>query len=262
MPNPFPGMNPFLEAPAFWEEFHAVLITECLYQLSDRLPDSYIARIHERVFSISISDDAARQYIPDVMVARRKSAQTEHSFTDAGGTAVLARPVTIRSTDDLEIREGYIEILRMPDRELVSSIELLSPANKVGEGAGVYSDKRRALVARGIHVVEIDLLLRGPRTKLAEPLPPGDYFGMVFRGDRRPDVDVYSWSLQDPLPPIPIPLKGINESVNLALAEAFASAFDRGRYDRKLSYALPWPIALTLAQTQWINDRLQPIRRP
>ena len=37
MPSPFPGMDPYLEDPAIWEEFHHVFITECMYQLSDRL---------------------------------------------------------------------------------------------------------------------------------------------------------------------------------------------------------------------------------
>ncbi len=30
-------MDPYLEDPAIWEEFHHVFITECMYQLSDRL---------------------------------------------------------------------------------------------------------------------------------------------------------------------------------------------------------------------------------
>ena len=41
MANPFPGMDPYLEAPAFWEGFHDVLITECMYQLEEALPPGY-----------------------------------------------------------------------------------------------------------------------------------------------------------------------------------------------------------------------------
>lgn len=257
MANPFPGMNPFLEDPAVWEEFHYVLIAECMYQLSAHLPPRYIAKIQERIQSISISDEAAKQYLPDVAVAREKFESPGASFANEGATAVLIHPVTIPSADLLDIREGYIEILRLPDYERVSSIEILSPANKFGEGVGVYRDKRRALVGRGVHVVEIDLLLRGARTELAKPLPPGDYFAMTFRGDRRPDVDVYPWSLRDPLLPIPIPLKGSQESVSLVLADAFRSAFDGGGYDRKLRYSPPWPMAISASDSAWVKDVLQ-----
>lgn len=257
MANPFPGMNPFLEDPVFWEEFHYLLIAESLYHLADRLPQSYIARIQERVQSISISDEAAKLYIPDISIAQKRSRVPARSLAGEGGTAVLTRPITIASTDDLEIREGYIEILRLPKHELVTSIEVLSPANKVGEGAAMHRAKRRTLVARGVHVVEIDLLIRGGHEQLAEPLPPGDYFAMTFRGDRRPDVDVYPWSLRDPLPPIPIPLKGPDEAVNLLLAQAFAATFDRNRYDAKLEYQSPYPVTISPAQIPWVEEILR-----
>ncbi|MDB5358406.1 MAG: hypothetical protein JWN24_4859, partial [Phycisphaerales bacterium] len=44
-------------------------------------------------------------------------------------------PVTIPSVESLEVREGYIEIQRLPDYELVTSIELLSPWNKYGDSS-------------------------------------------------------------------------------------------------------------------------------
>ena len=122
---------------------------------------------------------------------------------------------------------------------------------------GVYREKRRALVARGVHVVEIDLLFRGARTKLSKPLPPGDYYVMTFRADRRPDVDVYSWKLRDPMPQIPIPLKGPGESVNLDLGGALESAFERADYDRKLKYRSPLPMTLGTSDAQWVEEMLR-----
>ena len=64
MPDPFPGMDPYLEDPSIREEFHHVFITECMYELSDRLPDRYIAKVGERAESISVNDEAAGQYVP------------------------------------------------------------------------------------------------------------------------------------------------------------------------------------------------------
>ena len=49
MPSPFPGMDPYLEDPAFWSDFHARFITYWSDALSDCLPDNYEARIDEKV---------------------------------------------------------------------------------------------------------------------------------------------------------------------------------------------------------------------
>ena len=96
-----------------------------------------------------------------------------------------------------------------------------------------------------MHVVEIDLLSRAQRTPLAEPLPPGDYFSMIFRADRRPDVNVYAWGLRDAIPHIAVPLKAPGESIDFDLAQAVQSAFDRGKYDRKLNYQEPYPMMVS-----------------
>jgi hypothetical protein len=236
-------MDPFLEDPAVWEEFHHVFITECMYQLGDRLPAGYVAKIAERTHSISIDDDAAREYVPDVAVARQRGTAGTPAKTGplesggGGGTATtLAPAATIPLIESTEVREGYVEIRRLGDHELVTVIEVLSPWNKFGEGVGIYREKRRALVQRGVHVVEIDLLIRGQRTQLARPLPPGHYYAMVFRADARPNVDVYAWRLADPLPSLPVPLRAPAAGVMIDLAGVFAAVYERARYDRKLDY--------------------------
>src|SRR5687767_1376916 len=101
MPSPFPGMDPYLEDPAVWEEFHYVLIAECMYLLSDRLPPPYIAKIQERVQALSITDEAAERYVPDVAVARERLAVPPAPAVSATATAVAApaAPVTIPAVD-------------------------------------------------------------------------------------------------------------------------------------------------------------------
>jgi len=258
MPTPFPGMDPYLEDPSVWEEFHHIFITECMYFLSDRLPDGYIAKIDERVELISRDDEAAEQYVPDVAVAqdhRLPENGKEPLPHNGGGSAVATAPVTIPSTDALEVKEACVDILRLPDMKLIASIELLSPWNKFGEGIGQYRHKRRALVGRGVHVAEIDLLRRGRRSELALPLPPGDYYALIFRGDRRPDVDVYAWTLPQPLPEIRIPLTPPDADVNLDLAAVVNTAYDRGCYPRKLRYSQgPPPEPLSAEQARWAVD--------
>ena len=66
-------------------------------------------------------------------------------------------------------RLSYVEIRDRRDRELVTVIELLSPANKyMGLDRGQYLAKRVELLNGPVHLVEIDLLRGGP------PLPAAD----------------------------------------------------------------------------------------
>lgn len=257
--SPFPGMDPYLEDPAFWEGFHHVFITECMYYLLERLPPGYIADIGERVELISRSDQATEQYVPDVAVTRNGTrddtgASTETVRPGIAATAVAIAPVTIPSLESLEIREGFVEVLRLPERKLVTSVEVLSPWNKFGEGIGEYRHKRRSLVREGVHVVEIDLLRRGRRTELAAPLPAGHYFAFVFRADRRPDVDVYAWDLRHALPMIPVPLQSPDADVKLELSAVVSTAYARGQYGRKLPYGGAPPGPLTPAEAMWANE--------
>jgi hypothetical protein len=254
-------MDPYLEDPSVWGEFRYVLIAECMYLLSDRLPPPYVAKIQERVQALSITDDAAERYVPDVAVARDRRDPPPAPAISGGATAVAApaarAPVTIPAVDTIELREGYIEIQRLPDYDLVTSIEILSPWNKFGEGIGEYRHKRRALLARGVHVVEIDLLRRGTRTELARPLPRGDYYGLVFRADRRPDVQVFHWGVRGVLPAVPVPLRAPDSDVSLELSAAAGAAYDRARYDRKLRYdrAPPAP-PLSREDAAWTTELL------
>lgn len=254
-------MDPFLEDPAFWEGFHHVFITECMYFLSERLPADYVADIGERVELISRSDPAAEQYLPDVAVTREggdhAAGESAQVGRPQGAVAVAITPVTIPSLDSVEVREGYIEVLRLPDRKLVTSIELLPPWSKFGEGVGEYRHKRRSLVRQGVHVVEIDLLRRGRRTELAAPLPPRHYCAFVFRADHRPDVDMYAWDLKQSLPIIRVPLQSPDSDVLLELSAVVSTAHLRGQYRRKLHYGAAPPGPLSAADAEWANTILR-----
>ena len=251
MRSPFPGMDPYFEDPAYWEAFHHQFISECSNHLSERLGPGYVANITERVELISYDDPAARQYIPDVSVARERRARPSDAV-EAGGVAVALEPVTIPAIEEIEVREASIHILRLPDYQLVTVIEVLSPSNKFGEGIGEYRRKRSNLVGGGVHFLEIDLLVRGQRTELARPLPAGDYYAMIFRADRRPDVDVWAWSVRQSLPTaLPVPLKVPDPPVLFDLAAVVSAVYERGVYGRKLRYHLPCPAPVAPADGAW-----------
>lgn len=260
MPSPFPGMDPYFEDPAFWEGFHDVLVTECMYAIEARLPEGYISDLRERSQTISRDDPAAVLYIPDVAVSRERDDRfpsRKSVAVSASGTAV-AEPLLIPAIDDdIEVTENYIEIYRMPDRDLVTAIEVLSPWNKFGRGIAEYRGKRQTLVRHGIHIVELDLLRRGRRTELARPLPTADYYAMLFRANLRPDVEVYSWTLRDPLPTIPIPLQEPDPDIKLDLAAVVNTVYERGRYARKLRYAMQIPKPSSKALAEWVDEKLR-----
>jgi hypothetical protein len=75
-------MDPYLEQEAASPDFHNGLIAEIRNELGLRLPDSYVARVDERI-------------------------EVDH--------------------DPQEIRINWVEVRALPDLELVTAVEILSP---------------------------------------------------------------------------------------------------------------------------------------
>lgn len=260
MSSPFPGVDPFIEASGRWIGFHNILIVHCSELLNAGLPEDYAAVVDERVELIDVSDDSRRRKRrPDVAVVSDPGVSPG---TGAVATAVATEidPTTVTLPDYDEVPESYIDIISLPGRELVTSIEILSPTNKSKSDGGDYLAKRAALLRRGINLVEIDLLLGGDRLPARDPLPPGDFYAFVSRRERRPKSDVYAWSIRRALPKIPVPLKSPDPDVLLDLATAFKTTYDRGRYDRSLQYDLPLAGSLDPADRNWAMERARAAR--
>lgn len=252
MPSPFPGMDPYLETPAFWSDFHASFITYWRDALSDCLPDNYDARIDEKVHLTETSPPRGKRLEPDVSVSQRGPARVT---APASAGAATLEPVTLSLVIEDETHERHIEILHRPSHTLVAVLELLSPANKEEPGRTLYLAKRNALVHHPVHLLELDLLLKGQRLPLEQELPPGDYYALLSRGDRRPDCEVYAWSLRQALPVLPIPLRPPDADVWCDLGAVFAMAYDRGRYGRSLDYAADPAVALDTTRLAWVRER-------
>jgi hypothetical protein len=250
MPSPFPGMDPYLEDPAYWSDFSARFLTYLCDLVNERLPDNYEARIDEKVNLIETSPDRIKLIEPDMALSQDRPSAP--GAVAPGGAATL-EPVTIPHLFvEEEQHERWIEILHRPERSLVTVVELLSPSNKEAPGLHRYRDKRFALLMQDVHLVEIDLLLAGSRLKLRDPLPPADYYVLVSRGDQRPNCQVYHWTLPQPLPVIPIPLKAPDPDLSINLGEVFATAYDKGRYARSLKYGAPPAVRLPAESREWV----------
>ena len=154
-------------------------------------------------------------------------------------------------------RSAYLVIRSLRGRDVVTVIEVLSPWNKTGEGRGQYLKKRDALLETPVNLVELDLLRGGSRLPTVEPLPAGDLFAFVSRGNRRPESEVYPWSLRRTLPTIPIPLAPGDADVPLELQAAFDETYDRAGYRYSVDYAVPVEPSLSEMDLAWIRPLLE-----
>jgi hypothetical protein len=126
----------------------------------------------------------------------------------------------------------------LPGRDLVTVIELLSTANKRAgaDGRREYLREREQILQSTVHLVEIDLLLKGERLPTMEPLPEADYYAFVSRSEYRPAVEVYYWRRSERMPTIPIPLLRDDGEVYLDLQAAYEETYTRARYEARLAH--------------------------
>jgi Protein of unknown function (DUF4058) len=163
MASPFPGMNPYLEAPELWSEFHSRLIVAIADALDELLSRQYRVAVEKRVY-LSQADEQLLIGIPDVAVMGVQS-KTTASQSNAQSTAVV-EPLTVELPILEEVQERYLEIREGTTGTVITVIELLSPKNKrTGEGRNAYLQKRQQILSSATHLIEIDLLRAG------EPMP-------------------------------------------------------------------------------------------
>lgn len=239
MPSPFPGMNPYLEQEDAWHDFHESFMPRVRDVIIAQVDPRYIVKIDEHVFIHEFSAEE-RRFLgrADISVAAgdgRGSGQTQAAI------AVLEAPAQgYLPAVDIE-RLAFLEIRDRRNRQLVTVIELLSPANKrPGGDRDQYLAKRQKVLASTAHLVEIDLLRGGRRPPLAD-LPPCDYCVMVSRCETRPRVGLWPLQLRDRLPVIPIPLRHPDPDAQLDIQAVLHDIYDRARYATYLYDGSPDP---------------------
>lgn len=252
MPSPFPGFDPFLENAAFWSDFHATFINYWREAIAEALPPNYEAGIGDRVYLTECDPDRRKLIFPDVAVSVTSGPEWQSNL----GSVATLEPVTIPLTILEGPRETFIEILHRSDRTLVTTLELLSPANKHQPGRTEYLAKRGAILYQPVHLVELDLLRGGLRLPFAKPLPPGDGYYFVSRAELRPDCQVYAWPLPHPLPTLPVPLRAPDADLQVSLGQVFDIAYDRGRFLRRIEYGGPLPNHLATVEKAWAAEIL------
>lgn len=249
MPSPFPGMNPYFEQAAHWQDFHTEFLSAMRRQLAPRIAPNYIVQLEEHVYIHDLPAEPRRS------TGRADLSVTRVQNPPVGQPAlgVLEAPAEVQlPAQDLE-RIPFLEVRDRRGRELVTVIELLSPSNKrAGEDREPYLAKRRELLRSPAHLVEIDLL-RGWTPLPAEDRPPGDYSVLVSRSGRRPAAEFWPIRLRDRLPVIPIPLRPPHADGRVDLQEVLHRAHDGPGYEHFIYTGSPEP-TLSASDAEWVRQ--------
>jgi hypothetical protein len=253
----FPGMDPYLEVPELWPGVHNILIVNILNYLRPLLRPRYIAAIEERVF---VEGPQQREFIPDVLLKQGRPPREQ------GGTAVLEADEALEvQIPALEMHESYLEILdRHNGQRVVAVLEVLSPANKyAGPGRDSYLAKQREVLASQAHLIEIDLLRRGPHTLavpewIARQHASYDYLICVNRADGLRDrFRLYPRPLRQRLPRISVPLTDGDPDVVLDVQAVLAQTYEAGSYRERLRYDRPCVPSLSAEDQAWADELIR-----
>ena len=145
MQCPFPGMDPYLEEPRRWPDVHQSLITYIRDGLQPAVRPRYFARMGERVYIMN----PPRAIAPDIFLLRRPKPgvggrRVQEPGASYGAPAVEADVPILIDMPPVEYREPFVEIVQ-GDGEVVTVIEVLSPANKPDPNGRLDLDQVRRI---------------------------------------------------------------------------------------------------------------------
>jgi hypothetical protein len=238
-------MDPFLEDADHWRGFHNLLAAEILRQLNPLLVPKYYAdiEVHESLEDVVIG--RTHSIYPDVAILEQQPRQPRQQQQTTTAATTVSAPITRTIEIPEQFKLRAVRIYETATNLLITTIEILSPANKNGEGLREYQRKRSRLLRSEIHLVEIDLLRGGarPGREIAEPPLDTDYVVVVNRADQQEvrTSEIWPIALNEPLPPVPIPLTPPDADVILDLAAVFRQIYQDAYYGVRIDYTAEVP---------------------
>lgn len=216
MPSPFPGMDPYLEHPELWPGVHHRLIVAIADLLSVGVRPKYSVSLEVRMYELN----------------RESPVKSEVAV------ASPTKPINVTLPMPITVRQGYLEVKEVASREVVTALEILSPANKrTGKGRDVYLAKRERILDSKTNFVEIDLLRSGEPMPILNKGISSDYRILASRGDRRPQADLYAFDLQNRISSFVLPLRSQDSEPVIDIQALLNNIYDVGGYDLKIDYA-------------------------
>jgi len=250
-------MNPYLEDPDIWPDFHGSFLIEIRSRLNALLPRGFVARWDRYVW---VDEEHEERLLgrPHVFVS-------EHEFPPPqnGETAMLWAPTMVLLPMVEATGKPFVRIIDARSKRVVTVIEMLSPANKSrGVDHEAYLAKRQEYLQSGTNLVEIDLLRGGQRAPLEGGSIACDYCVLVSRAAEFPRAGYWPLTMRDPLPTIPIPLDPGIADVSLSLQECLEPVCAQGRYEEEMDFSqAPPPPALSEDEAAWVRERVQAAQR-
>ena len=227
--SPFPGMDPFIESHE-WPPFHHTFLAHIVRYLVPLLPDGYSMAPETGVKASDFLTGDYNNYRLDI--ALEDENRWKHPPV-AGGAEVLDKPTDTMIVEAPTPRT--ITIRTIHNSELITAIELLSPANKVGHGMVKYLEKRDAFIQADVNIVEIDLLRGGEPPFAAEHWPDSAYRIQVYKATTGL-LQLWAVNLDERLPKVPVPLLSPDPALALDLQAVFDETYHFGLYKRVLRY--------------------------
>jgi len=255
-------MDPYLENPVWWPDFHHSFITYARDALQSGLRPRYRARISERVYIV----EPPQHFYPDIAVlGEEKKKETPLPNVSGGnGQSAVAEaeePLIITLPKEAQ-KQGFIEILHA-DGAVVSVIEVISPVNKTPpRGLNDYREKQKQLLQSDTHLVEIDLLRSGthavavPSELVAEQCATWDYLVCVHRALCY-RFEVYPVTIRRRLPRIRVPLRTPDPDIVLDLQAVFVRCYDSGGYEDFVDYNAEPTAPLAPDNAAWADALLR-----
>ena len=260
--NPFPGMNPFMERT--WPDARLAITAYALESLGIVLPDDLRASIEEQANARTSHGASPRKTRPDIAIVettdRWKRGLPPVWTPPSGEGALVATEPELLTVE--EPPERWIGV-RTASGELITVIEVLSPANKTTHREA-YRTKRANYVASGVNVVEIDLLRSGLPTvdvndesRRERYVPLGEHYLICASRPIFPDRrEVYPCKLRERLLVIRIPLRLTDPDVPLDLQALVDRCYTTGRY-WMLDYKRPPDPPFGEDAAGWVASRLR-----
>lgn len=260
MPTPFPGMDPYLEHPALWKEVHTGLSVAIADALGPQIRPRYRVSVERRTYFMILTPDdyelVSKPKVPIVLPPWQASGAVPVH------TSVGVMPRVADLPKPVEVIERYLEIRDVVTGDAITTIEILSPANKSSStGREKYERKRNEVLGSTTNLVEIDLLRAG------EPFPfyltgenaRSDYRIIVSRAQHRPRSDIYLFNLRDPIPEIPFPLQPGEVEPVLPLNKILHELYDRAGYDLAVDYKKAPGPPLSDEAVRWVRSTVATI---
>lgn len=137
---------------------------------------------------------------------------------------------------------------------IVTTIELLDPANRNSERREWFLAWRKRQRDRKVNLVEIDLFRSGEIASHLKSTADAKYFAAITRANSDHPGGVFAWSIRDTLPTIPIPLHGNDVDLLLDLNRLYQRIYEGSYVGLRMKYTADPPSFLRPEDQEWAKS--------